>query len=78
LIIAAINFVLSTIATFAVCIVLNNIILASLPVDIVLLNVGIRQLILIAGVSVLSAFLGSFLPTSKISRKRPIDAINNR
>jgi len=78
LIIAAINFVLSTIATFAVCIVLNNIILSSLPVDIVLLNVGIRQLILIAGVSVLSAFLGSFLPTSKISRKRPIDAINNR
>ena len=78
MIIAAINFVLSTIATFVVCIVLNNIVLASLPVDIVLLNVGIRQLILIAGVSVLSAFLGSFLPTSKISRKRPIDAINNR
>ena len=78
MIIAAINFVLSTVATFVVCTVLNNIVLASLPVDIVLLNVGIRQLILIAGVSVLSAFLGSFIPTSKISRKRPIDAINNR
>ena len=78
MVIATINFVLSTIATFAVCIVLNGIILEALPVDIVLLNVGIRQLILIAGVSVLSAFLGSFLPTSKISKKRPIDAINNR
>ena len=78
LIIAAINFVLSTIATIVVCNVLNGIVLAKLPVDITLLNAGIRQVILIMGVSVLSAFLGSFLPTFKISRKRPIDAINNR
>ena len=78
LIIATINFVLSTIATFVVCGVLNGIVLEAMPVDVVLLNVGIRQLILIAGVSVLSAFLGSFIPTSKISKKRPIDAINNR
>ena len=78
LIIAAINFVLSTIATIVVCNVLNGIILAKLPVDITLLNAGIRQIVLIMGVSVLSAFIGSFLPTFKISRKRPIDAINNR
>ena len=78
LIIAAINFVLSSIATFVICGIINGIILASLPVDLVLLNVGIRQLVLIAGVSVLSAFLGSFLPTYRIAKKRPIDAINNR
>ena len=78
LIIAAINFVLSAVATIVVCNVLNGIILAKLPVDITLLNAGIRQIVLIMGVSVLSAFLGSFLPTFKISRKRPIDAINNR
>ena len=78
LIIAAINFVLSSIATIVVCNVLNGIILAKLPVDISLLNAGIRQIALILGVSVASAFIGSFLPTFKISRKRPIDAINNR
>jgi len=78
LIIAAINFVLSSIATIIVCNVINGIVLAKLPVDIALLNAGIRQIVLILGVSVLSAFLGSFLPTFKISRKRPIDAINNR
>ena len=78
LIIAAINFVLSSIATIIICNVLNGIVLAKLPVDITLLNAGIRQIVLIMGVSVLSAFLGSFLPTFKISRKRPIDAINNR
>jgi len=78
LIIALINFVLSAIATIVVCNVVNGIVLAKLPVDIVLLNAGVRQLALILGVSVLSAFLGSFLPTFKISRKRPIDAINNR
>ena len=78
LIIALINFVLSAIATIVVCNVVNGIVLAKLPVDIVLLNAGVRQLALILGVSVLSAFIGSFLPTFKISRKRPIDAINNR
>ena len=78
LIIAAINFVLSSIATIVICNVINGIVLAKLPVDIALLNAGIRQIVLILGVSVLSAFLGSFLPTFKISRKRPIDAINNR
>ena len=78
LIIALINFVLSAVATVILCGVINNMVLAKMPVDIVLLNAGVRQLILIMGVSVLSAFIGSFLPTFKISRKRPIDAINNR
>ena len=78
MIIALINFVLSAAATIIVCSVVNSIVLAKLPVDVVLLNVGIRQIVLILGVSTLAAFIGSFLPTFKVSRKRPIDAINNR
>ena len=78
LIIALINFVLSAITTIVVCNVINGIVLAKLPVDIALLNAGVRQIGLILAVSVGSAFIGSFLPTFKISRKRPIDAINNR
>ena len=78
MVIATINFVLSTIATFIICSVLNAAVLSELSLEIALLNVSIRQMLLIAGVSVLSAFIGSFLPTFKISRKRPIDAINNR
>jgi ABC-type antimicrobial peptide transport system permease subunit len=78
MIIAMINFVLSAIATVITCTIINNVLLAKLPVEVVLLNVGIRQVILIFGVSVIAAFVGSFLPTFKISRKKPIDAINNR
>ena len=78
MIIAMINFVLATIATFIACSCINAAVLAKLPVEIVLLNVSIRQMALILGVSVASAFVGSFLPTFKISRKKPIDAINNR
>ena len=78
LIIALINFVLATTATIITCMVVNSILVTKLGVDIVLLVAGIRQVILILGVSVLAAFIGSFLPTFKVSRKRPIDAINNR
>ena len=78
MIIAMINFVLSALATVIACTVINSVLLAKLPVEVVLLNVGIRQVVLIFGVSVLAAFIGSFLPTFKISRKKPIDAINNR
>ena len=78
MIIATINFVLAAIATFVGCYFINASILAKLQLDIVLLNVSIRQLVLILAVSVGSAFVGSFLPTFKISRKKPIDAINNR
>ena len=78
MIIAMINFVLSSIATVATCLIINSVLVTKLGLDITLLIVGIRQIILILGVSVIAAFVGSFLPTFKISRKKPIDAINNR
>lgn len=77
-IIAFINFVLSTVATFIICFVINTKLIAQLGFDIVLLNVGIRQLLLILLVSWGSALLASLIPSLKISKKKPIDAINNR
>lgn len=77
MIIAMINFVLSTIATIAGCFIINSAVISS-GLEITLLNVGIRQVALILVVSAGAAFIGSFLPTFKISRKKPIDAINNR
>ncbi len=78
MIIAMINFLLASIATIATCLIINSVLVTQLGLDLVLLNVGIRQIVLIFGVSVVAAFVGSFLPTFKISRKKPIDAINNR
>ena len=43
-----------------------------------LLSFGVRQVVLLFGLCVLTAFLASFLPVFKIARKRPVDAINNR
>ena len=77
-VIAMINFVLATIATIVTSIILNNVIITKLGLDLVLLSVGVRQVALIFGVSLGTAFLSSFLPVMKISRKKPIDAINNR
>ena len=42
-----------------------------------LLNIGIRQIGLMLGISVLVAILASALPVSRIARKKPIDAIRN-
>ena len=78
MVIAMINFVLSAIATIVACSIINTAVLANFPLEIVLLNAGIRQIVLIFAISVAVAFIGSFLPTFKISRKKPIDAINNR
>jgi ABC-type antimicrobial peptide transport system permease subunit len=77
-VIAFINFVLASIATVAGCLLINSALIAKLGMEVTLLNVGVRQVLLILAVSWGSAFLASLLPTFKISRKKPIDAINNR
>ena len=77
-IISLINFALSSIATFIICKVTNALVIRKLGANLVLLNFGIRQLILILAISWGTAFLASLIPSVKISKKRPIDAINNR
>ena len=77
-IIAIINFVLATIATFVVSAIINWSIINKLGINITLLVVGPAQIGVILGVSLLSAFLASLIPVMKIAHKKPIDAINNR
>ena len=77
-IIALINFALAAVATIVGCKIINAEVIKALGMEISLLNVGIRQVLLILAVSWGSAFIASLLPVSKIARKHPIDAINNR
>lgn len=77
-VIALINFALAAIATIVACNVINVAIITKLGYQIALLNVSIRQIALILAISWGSAFLASLIPTLKISKKKPIDAINNR
>lgn len=77
-IIAMINFVLATIATMVACYVINIVMVKNLGIQIVLLNSSIRQPLLILAISLATAFISSLIPVIKISKKKPIDAINNR
>lgn len=77
-IIAMINFVLSTTGLFIVVAFMNSTFRSELGILITLLNVGIRQILLLFLVSVAVAFVASFIPVKRIAAKRPIDAIRNR
>ena len=78
LVISLINFVFATAFTVVACHFINASIINDLQFSITLLVFGIRQIILMLGVSFLVAMLASFLPVRKIAKKNPIDAINNR
>lgn len=77
-VIAMINFVLSAAGVFTVTAVINYILRNELGILITVLNFGVRQIVLLLAVSIVVAFIASFLPVKKIASKRPIDAIRNR
>ncbi len=76
-IIALINFVLATVAAVVAIFFLNRWMFNE-GIQISLLNFGIRQVVLMLGVSVLVALLASFFPVYKIAKKKPVDAIKDR
>ena len=78
LIIAIVNFVISTIGVAIITLVINGFIRYGAGLLITVLHFGIRQILLLLVVSVGIAALASFIPVKKIASKRPIDAIRNR
>jgi len=77
-IIALINWIIAAIITFFMVMLLNNIIRTRFDFQLTILNFSIRQVVWILAVSLVTAFVASFLPVNKIARKKPIDAIQNR
>jgi len=77
-IIAMINFVLSALGVFAVTTLINYIIRHEVGILITVLTFDLRQIVLLLAVSILVAFVASFLPVKRIASKKPIDAIRNR
>ena len=75
IIIALINFALATIATGVITAVIGASFKNQYHISISILNFGIRQVGLIFGVAVAVALIASFLPTFRISRQKPVDAI---
>ena len=77
LVIALINFVLST-ALVIVGIIFANKWVYSNGINVTLLTYGVRQFGLMLVISVGVALIASFLPVYNIARRKPVDAIKNK
>ena len=73
-IIAAICFVLSTIATFIVCMILNREMMRSM-VGIPLFDFGPISILIVLGISIVFSFVATFLPVLLAAKKPPVEAI---
>ncbi len=77
-IISMINFVLALATTGTIVYIINDIFREDLGLLVTFLNFGIRQIILLLGVSLVVAIIATFFPVKKIASMKPIDAIKNR
>lgn len=77
-IIAMINFVLSSVGVGAATAIINYFIRHNYGVYITVLSFGVRQVVLLLLISLLTAALASFFPVYRIAAKRPIDAIRSK
>lgn len=77
-IIAMFNFVFSTIITFILSYLLNKGFKEAANLSFNLMNPSLLIVLLLFGVALLTSFISSILPVTKIANKKPIDAIQNR
>ncbi len=77
-IITAIILVLAVIGVIAMCAGINTLIPQSYGIEITLLKFGIRQIALMTLVGYGATLLASAIPMYKLSRKKPVDIINNK
>ncbi len=75
LIIGIINFIISSIGTYASILYLNHYIRIKSQYLITLLYYGARQAIYLLLLSLFIAFISSYVPIAQIARKKPIDLI---
>ncbi len=74
-IITLICLVISLIGTLILVSYLNSVMSAGLGFPYVLFSFGVVSLVMMLGVSVIVALLGTFIPVFRISRKKPVDSM---
>ena len=75
LIIALINIVLATCMVAVGCVIVNMYILNVMNINIPFALFGIRQALIIFGLSIFTAVISSAMPILKISKEKPVDLI---
>ena len=78
IIIAIINAVVSIVVTIFTCIGLNAVIKNMTGVNLSVLNFGIRQIAIMIAISIAIALVASLIPIYRLSKKKPIDCIQDR
>ncbi len=77
-VIALVNFILACAAAAMATRAINNFVRFDTGILITILNFGVRQILLLLLLSILIAWIASFLPVYRIARKKPVDAIRNK
>ncbi len=77
-IIAGITLVLSVIGTLLASIIFNSVVSNARLITLNILNFGILQVVLLAVVCIGVAVLASAIPLYKLSKKKPVDSIQDR
>lgn len=75
LIIAVINWLISSVVTGLIVYIINTVCREDYNLVITILNFGIIQLAIMFVISVSVAFVASFIPVYRVSKKKPIEAI---
>jgi ABC-type lipoprotein release transport system permease subunit len=76
--VALINLILSFMLAIIAGTTINNYIGKNINIYLSIVNVGLRQLLLLILIAFGVAFISSFIPVFRLSRKKPIDAIRMR
>ena len=75
LIIAIVNALFACVFSAVGCVLVNSYIMNVMNIFVAFALFGVRQILIISGVSLITAFLSSVLPIIKIARKKPVDLI---
>ena len=77
-IIAMINFIIASVGTFVLSIIMNGMFKESAHVVFDIMSPNIIVYIVIVAISMVTSLISALLPVTRLANKRPIDAIQNR
>ncbi len=77
LFIALLSFIIALIGAFIIVVFLNKYITDTLGMSLKLLTFGPLSIILMLGIAIVVAILGTFIPVFIISRKKPVDSLRS-
>ena len=77
LFIALLSFIIALIGAFIIVLFLNKYITDTLDMSLKLLTFGPLSIILMLGIAIVVAILGTFIPVFIISRKKPVDSLRS-